>query len=330
MKLLWVVAAFVGLVIVGVACVQSFGGPLNVDFTMFWRADELAYPPPYLLLVRCLGWLPYGAAFVLWVGLTGALYLATAPAPKTVALANPAAVFNGMIGQNGFLTAGIMFAGLRELSRDPVRAGAILGLLVIKPHLAVMLPVAVIAGRLWRAIPSAAAVAAVLCGISLVVLGPEAWQRFFAMGATYGGLLGQKAWNWNEIASFYALARWLGVSEIAAWGVHVAVAFGAGAAVWMAWRDDADGKIALAAAASLLVSPYLFTYDAVLLTAALAWMRGPKAALLWVLIAVPLVRVFFDGDWPNTVPLAAAFSVLAIAAEARRGERVRPIAEQPA
>ena len=88
MKLLWVVAAFVGLVIVGVACVQSLAGPLNVDFTMFWRADELAYPPPYLLLVRCLGLLPYGAAFVIWVGLTCALYLARAPAPKPVALAN--------------------------------------------------------------------------------------------------------------------------------------------------------------------------------------------------------------------------------------------------
>ena len=315
MKRFWLLSAFAGLVIIGVACVKSLSGPLNADFTMFWRSAELAYPPPYLLLIKPLGALPYGVAFPLWIVLTGVVYVATSPKPKMVALGNPAAVFNGLIGQNGFLTAGILFAGLRELTRNPFRAGAILGLLVIKPHLAPMLPVAVIAGRLWHAIPSALGTAALLCITALLTFGWDAYRRFFELGSMYGALLSHNGWHWNEVASFYGFAKWFGASEPAAWTLHIGVAAAAAIAVWVAWRNDFEGKVPLTAVASLLISPYLFTYDAVLLTAALAWLRGPRAIAVWALAALPLLRLFFGYDCPDTIPLAAAFSVYAIAAQ---------------
>ena len=111
-KYFWLGGAVIGLAIIGAVCIKSLAGPLKADFTMFWNLKELAYPPPYLLFIKPFTLLPYGAAFILWVGLTCALYLWASREAKLPAMANPAAAFNGMIGQNGFLTGAIMFAGL--------------------------------------------------------------------------------------------------------------------------------------------------------------------------------------------------------------------------
>jgi hypothetical protein len=314
-KVFWLGAAVIGLAIIGAVCLKSLAGPLNADFTMFWNLKELAYPPPYLLLIKPLTLMPYGAAFILWVTVTGALYVWASRQAKLQALANPAAAFNGMIGQNGFLTGAIMFAGLHELASKPWRGGAILGLLIIKPHLAFALPIAVIAARAWQAIPAALGTVALLLGISYLVFGPAAFAQFFELGAKYGEFVREGAWNWNELASIYALGRWLGADMVLAGSLHAIVAVIAGILVWLAWREDWDGKIPLTCAASLLISPYLFTYDAVLLTLALGWLRGPKALVVWALVAIPLVRVFVHEDWPNTIPLAALFAVFSIVFE---------------
>jgi hypothetical protein len=55
-------------------------------------------------------------------------------------LANPPALVDLMIGQTGFLTTGIYLFGLTLLPSSPFAAGAILGLLLIKPQLALLLP----------------------------------------------------------------------------------------------------------------------------------------------------------------------------------------------
>ena len=306
-------AAVITATIIGAVCLRSLTGPLNADFTMFWKLKELAYPPPYLLFIKPFTMLPYGAAFILWVTLTGALYLWASREAKLPAIANPAAAFNGMIGQNGFLTGAIMFAGLHQLAASPWRGGAILGLLIIKPHLALILPVAVVAARAWPAIPAALATMVSLLAIAFAAFGTEAYAQFLELGTKYGQFVREGAWNWNELASFYALGRWAGIPVTLAWTAHIAIALAAATAVWFAWREDWDGKVALASAAALLMSPYLFTYDAVLLTLALGCLGGPKALTVWALLALPLARVFVHADWPNTVPIAAAFAVCVIA-----------------
>ena len=75
MKYFWLGAAVITVTIIGAVCFKSLAGPLNADFTMFWNLKELAYPPPYLLFIKPLTLMPYGAAFILWVAGTGALYL---------------------------------------------------------------------------------------------------------------------------------------------------------------------------------------------------------------------------------------------------------------
>ena len=218
-----------------------------------------------------------------------------------------------MIGQNGFLTGAIMFAGLHELANRPWRGGAILGLLIIKPHLAAILPVAVVAARACKAIPAALGTMALLLAVSFMAFGPAAYAQFFELGTKYGEYVREGAWNWNELASVYAMGRWLGADALLAGSLHAIVAIAASFLVWLAWREDWDGNIPLTSAAALLISPYLFTYDAVLLTLALGWLRRPKALAVWALLAIPLARVFAHADWPNTVPLAAMVAVGMIA-----------------
>ena len=61
----------------------------------------------------------------------------------------------------------------------------------------------------------------------------------------------------------------------------------------------------------MLVPPYLFTYDALLLTVPLAWAlrrgREREAVAIWLLTLLPLAGYFTT--FPNTIPVAAMFSL---------------------
>ena len=332
----WLPAAVLCCGLVLLACVEALtGGPRNIDFAAFWHAGQvilrgvpeaaygigmnpfgdlipIAYPPPFLAFIAPFGLLSFGAAFTLWVVVTGAFYVAASK--SRVALANPAAAFNGLVGQNGFLTTGLLLLGLGLLSANPVAAGVILGFMVVKPQLALALPVVVIAGRLWRAIPAGLASASLLLGLAAVTFGPDTYRGFLENLSLYGEWLSDGRWPWSHIASFYGIGRWFGLGGYA-WILHGGVAAAALAAVWVAWRGNWDGKIAIAASASLLLSPYLFAYDAVLLVAPLAYFasRQPLWALaVWSLAALQLLRIFGAYAGPATTPLAAALAIAVI------------------
>ena len=142
------------------------------------------YPPPFLLLVTPFGMMPYWLGFVAWIGLTYACFVASAAAigkryALPFALAHPSVIANFLIGQNGFLTAAIFMFGSKMLDRAPLLGGAIFGLLVIKPQLAVLLPVALIAGRDWKALLGGAlsSLSALLLGA--LILGLDAYREFW-------------------------------------------------------------------------------------------------------------------------------------------------------
>ena len=182
-----------------------------------------------------------------------------------LALAQPSVLVNGFIGQNAFLTSGFFLAGLHLLKTRPLAAGAVLGLLAIKPQLAVMLPVAMVAGRHWQAIAGGALSALLLLLVGLATLGSASHAAFFDMLSIYAGFVAQGRWPWRELASVYALLRYFGLAAGIAMAIHVAVAAVAAVLVWRSWRHDTPGKEAVLAAATLLATPYLLTYDGVLL-----------------------------------------------------------------
>jgi arabinofuranan 3-O-arabinosyltransferase len=239
------------------------------------------YPPTFLFVAAALALLPYAAAYALWVFGTFPAYLA---AIRTIvgdrvgyllAAAFPAVLANFIVGQNGFLTAGLVGGSLVLLQRRPMLAGTLIGLLTYKPHLGLLFPIALAAGGYWRVVFTAAVVGALMAAASWAAFGTDAWQAFVAnIGHTSQAFLSEGWADFSKLQTAFGLTRMLGGSEALAWIIQIAVALLAAAAIVMLWRSRADDAIKAAAlgAAAMLATPYLYTYDLVALAVPLAFL----------------------------------------------------------
>jgi hypothetical protein len=294
--------------------VDPLGKPVGNDFIAFWSAARLAvegrpeaayvlgeiaamhrvavpafhamvvawhYPPTYLLLIFPLGLLPYMPAFGVFlaaiIGFWAALIrgMFSDPRARAVAAAFPAGLFNLGNGQNGFLTAGLAGFALLALERRPVIAGVLIGLLSIKPHLAVLFPLALVAERRWQAFAAAAATALGVTALSVAAFGWATMQAFLHDLTTVRGLVDHRLLDWVQIPSVYVFALTLGLPPHLAMAFHAVIAVAAAGCVWLAWRAKAapcEARYATLTAASLLVSPYVFFYDFTWAGLAIAWL----------------------------------------------------------
>src|SRR5207302_9966990 len=98
-------------------------------------------------------------------------------------LAFPAILLTLSFGQNAFLTAALFGAATLLVDRRPIVAGIVFGALCYKPHLGLLVPVALAAGGHWRAFAAAFLSAAVLCLASLGIFGWETWRDFLTAAA---------------------------------------------------------------------------------------------------------------------------------------------------
>lgn len=294
---------------------------LGSDFVTFWGASHLAlegrpadaydrskltqaeriavpevpsrawyYPPTFLLTVYPLAKLPYGAAFAGFMALTLAAYLwlgwrVIGNSDGMLCLIAFGAVWiNLMHGQNGFLTAVLAGAAMLQLERRPVLAGVCIGLLAIKPHLAVFFPLALIAAGAWRAFAAATVTAALFVAASALVLGVETFSAFHASL----GLAGQRVESGDlplfKMPSVFAAVRSLGAPAALAYALHLLAAMTAGWMVWRSWRGK--GPLPLRAGllmcASFFVSPYGFDYDLTWLAFPIAWIARDGMQRGWL------------------------------------------------
>src|ERR1700761_6556154 len=114
-------------------------------------------PPVLLVMTAPLALVPYVPALGVWLVATWyAFYRALKAVSGTgvllLSLATPALFVNAVGGQNGALTAALLCGGLALLDRRPVVSGLLFGCLVYKPHLALILPFALVAGRRWTTV----------------------------------------------------------------------------------------------------------------------------------------------------------------------------------
>jgi alpha-1,2-mannosyltransferase len=327
-----------------------FSKPMVIDFLAYWAAARLAlagqimsvydvaahqaaeqviapingwlpfaYPPPFLLIVAPFGVAPYWLAFALWVALTGVIYALVAGKRGALpyAMSHPAVLTNVLIGQNGFITGALFIGGLRTLRRNQLFGGAILGLLVIKPQLALLLPVAMIAGRRWNAIAGAIASSTVALLVALAAFGMTAYQGFFKILPFFTNAMAGGRWPWNEMVSVFGFLRYYGVSQDLALILHGIVALVAAALVAHSWWLDLEARDGILAAATLLVPPYLLTYDALLLVIPMLWLIERQRHLwvipvAWLLCFLPIAGYFEYYNGPNTICLAALLYLWAL------------------
>ncbi len=349
----WCRLVALGLATIFVLCAVAavliaYRGSVAPDFLSFWAAGRLVadgqpalvydivrhhaveasaipsvsllpfpYPPFALPLFVPFGILPFWIALAAWLVLTAALYLAVTRRWIEVrfSLAQAAAAANFITGQNGFLSSAIFISGTRLLGSRPFLAGAVLGLLSFKPQLSILLPLALLAGREWRAIGGGIASSLGLLALGLLLFGVAGYSSFLSILPQFSRWLSVGRWPWGELASTLALLSWFGVAKWIALVVQACVAFGGAAVTARAWALKSEQRVEILAAATLLVPPYLFTYDALLLTLPLAWLarkqeRQAEFVGVWILALLPAIAYF--GPFPNTIPLAAMLALWAL------------------
>lgn len=271
------------------------------------------YPPAFLLVLLPFGYLSFPAGMALWSTATFAIYLPIARRAIPRAGWLPAAfapIFaTAAIGQNGFVTAAVFIGGLTMLGTRPFAAGLLLGCLAVKPQLGLLLPVALVAARQWRAIADAVIASVGVFLVGLAVFGIAATEAWIAQMPLYGEIARDGLVGWGKLASVYAALRQSGMPQEVALAVHFAVAAAAALFVWRVWRSDVEplAKAAVLAAATMLISPYLFLYDGVILALPFLWLarsaeRPMVLAPLWML---PFVSVALIGRASATSNLLA-------------------------
>ena len=239
------------------------------------------YPPHGLFTILPLGLLPYLWSYLAWSVSTLALYVFAVLGRAWISLRGlalvlaPATFVNLLMGQNGFLSAALLIGGLRLLDRSPVLAGVLIGLLSFKPQLGLLVPVALIAARLWRPFLSAAVTVIVMLAISLAAFGAESWTAFFEMSTTNQAkhLNEQRGWFLNIVTTPFMSAGVLGFGMTVRGVIQAAFTLMAVVAVYVTFRKRGDRnlQIAVLLAAVPLASPYGYNYDLTLLSAAVLW-----------------------------------------------------------
>ena len=239
------------------------------------------YPPPFLFIAATLAHFPYAAAFLGWAAISFLPYLAAVRAiigrnfGLLLAAAFPVVFTNALVGQNGFLTASLIGGTLVLMPRSPILSGVCLGLLSYKPQYGLLFPVILIAASEWRVFFTAGLVAVLLACLSWAVFGSESWQAFVHWMPMFNqAFLVEGRAPWGKMQSIFALTRYFGGPESLAWvlqwimsgAVAVLLAF-----VWRSRTVNFSLKAASLAAGTLLVTPYLFLYDLMVLAIALAF-----------------------------------------------------------
>jgi membrane protein CcdC involved in cytochrome C biogenesis len=281
------------------------GGPIHM-----YHYD---YPPSMALLMLPFALLPYVGGLAAWF-FGGCLAFAAVVRkswpiagaglrdPMLYALAMPALLMNALSGQTGAWTAGLLGGGLVLLERQPILAGVLLGLLSVKPQIALLLPVALLFGRQWRALASFVGVVAVLLTGSALAFGLDVWHGFFERVAVLRGpVLEDGAGLWHLFASVFVFVRHLPAPLPVAYAVQAAVSLAAVASVIVAWRSRASArhKNAVLVMAICFATPYILVYDLVVTALVPLWLytemqthtrlRGRYRLAFALLILTPMI-----------------------------------------
>lgn len=227
------------------------------------------YPPPFTLFMAGLATMPVGIGFLLFVTSTLCLYLAVLRRiagpylPGVLIVLLPTLLLLMRTGQNGFLTASLIGLFLLAFFQRRPGAGLPLGLMVIKPHLAMGITLITLIERRWQATMVAAITVIALLALSTWVLGMPVWQGFADGIAESGSYLRRGIYPLFRMTSIYAFVHTLGAGPGLAMVLHGIGALGAVCALIWLWKTGIAPRrlAATICCVSLFVSPYNYDYD---------------------------------------------------------------------
>jgi alpha-1,2-mannosyltransferase len=240
------------------------------------------YPPVFLLICAPLARLSYLSAFVAFETVTGLLCL---PVVRRIlrshdwtdlilALSFPAVFWTVGLGQNALLSAALFGAATLLIDRRPIVAGLLFSALCYKPHLGLLVPVALAAGRRWRAFAAASIGVLALSIVSAAFFGFSTWQAYLGLTPGSLGTYEFGRIDFSGMISLFGAVRLAGGGLELAYTVQIAVGLVATATMARLWWRDADLETRSASliAATLLTLPVILLYDLMLAGIAMAWL----------------------------------------------------------
>ena len=304
----------------------------SLQISLIPTSDSIFYPPTYPPLVPVLfaplSLLSFPAAYVAWTAVStglycGAMTIAARGAPPMSrshvllgAMLFPPFIAHQALGQSTvWPLIGFVGGSWALLRCRPIVAGLILSVVAIKPHLGMAMAVVLLATRLWRVVGGILLGLALQAGVTVVVCGTTAVEAYLRI--TLRVLRDTTLINPVDDRHSHGLRIILeslvphGIATLG-WVLSSALFS------WMlvrVWRDSGDWTLRMSALllATLLISPHVQTYDAILLAPAALWLCR-WAVSTWqpsVLVAVLVLSVAFVVPsarlWsiPLTLPLMA-------------------------
>ena len=239
------------------------------------------YPPVALLL-----WVPFATqayvpAFYVWMLTTvGCLAAVTHRIGRSwvvsaLIVMSPLVLRAATTGQSGNLAAVLIGIACLGLQKHPLAAGAALGCLVFKPHLAIMVPVCLAAGRHWRAFWACGTTAGLLVVTSVLLFGVEAWlDCVHSAGAFADHYFSDLGNMWHRVPTVHNAVNRLTGSEQISWVVQIGVAACTVILTAKVWSQSGDvmARSLSLAAATFLVSPKALMYDTAIFAIPLAYL----------------------------------------------------------
>jgi hypothetical protein len=218
-----------------------------------------AYPPPFLLMLAPVGFLPFKVAYVAWC--TAAMVAFVEAGMRVtrfgwLVLFSPTLIFVALIGQTTLIVGALAIAGLMSLDR-PRRAGFAIGVaLCIKPQLLLLVPVLLFVDRRWRVLLFTGLTGMALSLAATIILGPHIWLDWL-----------------RALPEFMAVNDKLGIERLGVTGwlrpavLIVAILF----LIRAIRRKDRPRMMLVALGGSIVLAPHAVFYESVIvLPAAIA------------------------------------------------------------
>jgi alpha-1,2-mannosyltransferase len=243
------------------------------------------YPPVFLMVCAVLGRMPYLVAFVVFEAVTLAVYLLVAvrilgitgnfTARNLIPLvAFPPVFWTIGLGQNAFLSAALFGAATLYVDKKPLAAGLLFGGLTYKPHFAVLVPVALVAGRHWRALTGFLVSGLGLLSTSMLCFGWTTWHAFLIDATESVGFYQSGKVAFANFVTPFGAVRLFGGSPETGYLVQAAAATMAASLVAVVWYRclPLPVRAAALATATLVAVPLALFYDLMLASIAGLWL----------------------------------------------------------
>jgi hypothetical protein len=243
----------------------------------------MIYPPFYYLLVSPLNCFPIYTAALIWLGLMIAAFIASMlllawhyPERTILLWAMPAgALFLLLVqtltmSQKGTLLLLILTTTFVLLDRRRAFwAGLVFGLITFKPHLALVIGLAMLCKRQWQFVAGSVLTTSVLICLCFVI-GPDVANQYFQVSLRMGQYSEMPGYQFKEMHSWFGFFRLLlpsaplqvvWIATAITWSVTIALL------ARILWGPLAFGQPLFAiqysglVLATILISPHLMTYD---------------------------------------------------------------------